>query len=81
MKAILTPIIVLLFGAVALAQSPQKDHKIKPVEKGIVVATTNLVTPTFNDHSNKLAVVFKYRNSLIKNSLTFTTIQQRYRWV
>ena len=81
MKAILTPILVLLFGAVALAQSPQKDQKRMPATKGIVVAASNKVTPSFKDHAEKLAVVFKYRNSLIKNSLTFTTVKQRYRWV
>ncbi|MEK6154868.1 hypothetical protein WIW50_16480 [Flavobacteriaceae bacterium 3-367] len=77
MKAILTLILVLFFGAIALAQNTTTDGKVATVEMGIVLDAGTVATITFNEveeaDETTIARVYKFKNSRIKKALAFTT--------
>lgn len=81
MKAILTLILVLFFGAIALAQNTTTDGKVATVEMGIVLDAGTVATFTFNEveeaNETTIARVYKFKNSRIKKALAFTTKRNR----
>ena len=80
MKTILTLALVLFFGVTAMGQSSTENRKVAVVKHGVILL--QLPTATAKSPSNHdLSMVFRFRNSLIKKSLTFRTERQRYRYV
>ncbi|WP_299532898.1 hypothetical protein [Ulvibacterium sp.] len=77
MKSILTLLIVLLFGAMALAQNTQTDVKVESIEMGVVL-DGSLAVPvaTFQGTQpgqDQVARLYKFRNSRVKKALSFRT--------
>ena len=77
MKAIITLILVLLFGAVALAHNSPADVKVEVFQMGIVLDGSS-ADPVPTDQitaakENPVARLYKFKNSRIKNVLAFTT--------
>ncbi len=77
MKAIITLILVLIFGAVALAQNTPADVKVEVLQMGIVLDSStdvviayNKITPT---KENAVARLYKFKNARVKKALAFTT--------
>lgn len=77
MKAIITLILVLLFGAAALAQNTTTDVKVEVSQMGIVLDSsidapvfTNEIAPT---KENTVARLYKFKNSRVKKALSFNT--------
>ena len=77
MKAIITLILVLLFGAVALAHNSPADVKVEVFQMGIVLDGSTADTVPYNQitpaKENPVARLYKFKNSRIKNVLAFTT--------
>lgn len=77
MKSILTLLIVLLFGAMALAQNTQTDVKVETIKMGLVldggltvpVATIQATQPV----QDQVARLYKFRNARVKKALSFST--------
>lgn len=77
MKAILTLILVLLFGATALAQNTATDVKVEVSQMGIVL-DGSIDAPVFNNEittakENTVARLYKFKNSRVKKALSFST--------
>ncbi len=81
MKAVLTIILIFFFGSLAMAQNQDQLQKVNTISKGVVLYNTHIKSNQVQTESEGIAVVFKFRNSLIKHSLTFTTVKQRSRLV
>ncbi|MBT8300943.1 MAG: hypothetical protein KJO63_06405 [Maribacter sp.] len=64
MKTILTLIFVLTIGAAAQAQDAKVDVKVETIEMSIVTTTTN---------ENTVARLYKFKNSMVKKALSFTS--------
>ncbi len=81
MKAVLTLFFVLIIGAVALAQDTQADVKVDTIKMDIVLATsidpTNNVAKVEITTENKVARLYKFKNSRIKKALAFKTKRNR----
>lgn len=81
MKAILTIIFVILFGAIAMAQNVPADQKvtINTPATEVYKTLTPLDVAKIADSSEatETVMVLKFRNSLIKDSLAFLTDRQR----
>jgi len=77
MKAILTLLLILFFGAMALAQNVDADVKVEIIEMGVVLDTSTDATITFieieTSNENNVARLYKFKNSRIKKALAFTT--------
>jgi len=78
MKAILTLVFVLSFGAVALAQNTETNDTVEPIEMGIVLdsginLTDNLREVKVTSPEKSVARLYKFKNSRIKKALAFTT--------
>lgn len=77
MKAIITIILVLLFGAVALAHNTPADVKVKSIKMDLVLV--NGITDTINykqiapTKENDVARLYRFKNSRVKKALAFTT--------
>ncbi|MGO4921318.1 hypothetical protein [Maribacter spongiicola] len=77
MKALITILIVIFAGALAIAQTPQTDDKVNPTEVGIVLVDS------LNDISNKktitittetsIARLYRYKNARVNKELAFVT--------
>lgn len=77
MKALITILIVIFAGALAIAQTPQKDDKVNATEVGIVLVDS------LNDISNKktitittetsIARLYRYKNARVNKELAFVT--------
>lgn len=77
MKAILTLLFILLFGAYALAQNAKKDDTVEYLEMGVVLASG---LPASNTHleiktakEKNVARLYKFKNSRVKKALSFST--------
>jgi len=77
MKAIITLILVLLFGATALAHNTATDVKVEVSQMGIVLDSsidapviTNEITAA---KENTVARLYKFKNSRVKKALSFST--------
>lgn len=77
MKALITILIVIFAGALAIAQTPQTDDKVNATEVGIVLVDS------LNDISNKktitittetsIARLYRYKNARVNKELAFVT--------
>lgn len=77
MKALITLILVLLFGAVALAHNTPADVKVELFKMDIVLDSGidapvlyNKITPA---KENNVARLYKFKNSRVKKALSFST--------
>ncbi len=75
MKTIATLLFVLLIGFSAQAQKPQAVSKVDTIEMGIVVAASTF--KTVQKDQNRVARLYKFKNSAIKKALSFTTKRNR----
>ncbi|MDH3698860.1 MAG: hypothetical protein OER83_03405 [Flavobacteriaceae bacterium] len=78
MKAILTLILVLAFGAAAMAHSNiTSDEKVKTNALDIVLDSSLdrsfIVKEVVNAGEKKIARVYRSKNSRVKKALSFTT--------
>ncbi|WP_422081114.1 hypothetical protein [Ulvibacterium sp.] len=77
MKSILTLLIVLLFGAMALAQNTQTDVKVESIEMGVVLdGSLTFPVATFQGSQpvqDQVAHLYKFRNARVKKALSFRT--------
>lgn len=81
MKAVLTIILTLFFGALALAQNESTDAKVETSKMDIVldagaIDTGNIEQVKTTDKVD-LARVYKFKNSRVKNALAFNTKNNR----
>jgi hypothetical protein len=82
MKAIITLILVLFFGATAIAQSNDtNDVKVETIEMGIVLDLGSDVSIDFEtvetEEENQVARVYRNKNSRVKKAISFTTKNDR----
>lgn len=77
MKAIFTLIIVLLFGAMAMAQNTESNVKVETIEMGVVldgsISDTVFDFETSGSEQREVARLYKFKNSRVKKALSFTT--------
>ncbi len=77
MKAILTLLIVLLFGAMALAQNTENNVEVESFKMDIVLdGGISAIVPSIEiskSEQNQVTRLYKFKNSRIKKALTFTT--------
>ncbi len=77
MKSILTLLIVLLFGAMALAQNTQTDVKVESIKMGVVLdGSLTISIATFQSSQpvqDQVARLYKFRNARVKKALSFRT--------
>lgn len=77
MKSILTLLIVLLFGAMAMAQNTQTDVKVESIEMGVVLdgsLTVSIATlQSSQPIQDQVARLYKFRNARVKKALSFST--------
>ena len=81
MKAVLTLILTLFFGALALAQNESTDAKVETTKMDIVLDagafdTGNIEQVKTTDKVD-LARVYKFKNSRVKKALAFSTKNNR----
>ncbi len=84
MKAIITLILVVFFGATAIAQSnDNNDVKVETIEMGIVLDLGSDVSIDFEtvetQEENQVARVYRNKNSRVKKAISFTTKKDRPR--
>ena len=77
MKAIITLILVLLFGTAAMAQNTATDVKVEVSQMGIVL-DSSIDVPVLNNEitaakENTVARLYKFKNSRVKKALSFST--------
>lgn len=82
MKAIVTFILVLFFGAAAIAQSNDtNDVKVETIEMGIVLDLGSDVSIDFEtvetEEENQVARLYRNKNSRVKKAISFTTKNDR----
>jgi hypothetical protein len=82
MKAILTLILVLAFGAAAMAHSNiTSDEKVETYALDIVLDSSLdrsfIVKEVVNAGEKKIARVYRSKNSRVKKALSFTTKKSR----
>lgn len=77
MKALVTLLIILFAGAVALAQNPQQNDKVDTIEMGIVMVssisdTKDTKTVAITTETS-IARLYRYKNSRVNRELAFAT--------
>lgn len=76
MKAVLTLIFILTFGALALANS-ESDVKIDGIEMGIVLAdgfdSTDIAPQIESGTEIRVARLYKFQNARVTKALLFAT--------
>lgn len=81
MKAVFTLFFVLILGAVALAQNTQANVEVDTIEMDIILVTsinhTNIAEKVEITTENKVARLYKFKNSRIKKALAFRTKSDR----
>ena len=82
MKAIITLVLVILFGATAMANTNDThDIKVETIEMGIVLDTGAAASIDFEEveisEANEVARVYKRKNSRVKKAISFTTKRDR----
>ncbi|WP_273566353.1 hypothetical protein [Maribacter halichondriae] len=81
MKAILTLLFVLIFGAIALAQNLESHDKIQSLKMGVVLVDS--IDRTISEKEmaaqteGSIARVYRFRNSRVKKALDFKTKKQK----
>ncbi|SDM58511.1 hypothetical protein [Kriegella aquimaris] len=77
MKAFLTLLIVLLFGATALAQNIENNVDVETFKMDLVLdSSTTTIVPGIEitkSEQDQVARLYKFKNSRVKKALTFTT--------
>ena len=77
MKAIITLIFILFFGAMALAQNTQNYDTVEPLKMGAVLDSGIGTSSNFKEvkaiTKKSVARLYKFKNSRIKKALAFTT--------
>lgn len=77
MKAISTLIIVLLFGAMALAQNTENNVDVETFKMDFVldsgISTIEPRVKIAKSEQNQVARIYKFKKSRVKKALTFTT--------
>lgn len=74
MKAVLTLIFVLFFGATAIAQNVKTDAKVSTIEMGIVLSTEIKIDNKVETvKENTVVRVYKFKNTRVKKALVFET--------
>jgi len=77
MKAILTLLFVLIFGAIALAQNVENHDKIQSLKMGVVLVDS--IDRTISEKEmaaqteNSITRLYRYKNSRVKKELAFAT--------
>ncbi|MEX0287846.1 MAG: hypothetical protein AB3N14_01945 [Flavobacteriaceae bacterium] len=77
MKALFTLILVLIFGATALAHNTPADVKVEVSQMGIVL-DSSIDAPVFTDEitpakENAVTRLYRFKNSRVKKALSFST--------
>ncbi|WP_282049679.1 hypothetical protein [Maribacter aquivivus] len=77
MKALVTLLIIIFAGALALAQTPQTDDKVNATEVGIDMVDSrddisNEKTITITDETS-IARLYRYKNARVNKELAFAT--------
>lgn len=77
MKAFLTLVLILLFGAVALAQKTTDYGKVETFQMDIVLDASLPVSYNSGQieatKEDAVARLYKFKNTRVKKALTFTT--------
>lgn len=73
MKAIVTLIFIIFIGTAAQANDTRKDVKIETITMGIVTGTNASTAKK----DNSVARLYRFKNSLVKKELSFTTKNNR----
>lgn len=77
MKAVLTLLLILFFGAIALAQNTESHDNIQTIKMGVVLDTSPDVLIDFKEskkvNDNEVARLYKFKDSRIKTALSFAT--------
>lgn len=83
MKAVLTLIPVVIFGATALANT-ETDVKIDGIEMGVVSVDSPTAIGTTSQievgTENGVARLYKFHNSRVKKALSFATKRSKAKW-
>ncbi len=69
MKTILTLIFIIFIGTAAQAKDAKTEVKVETIEMGIVTETN----ASTSKKDNTVARLYRYKNSLAKKELSFTT--------
>ncbi len=81
MKSYLTLIALLIFGASALAQNKESHDEIQPIEMGIVLDAGVVDSVSYQKmettKENKIAQLYRHKNSRVKKALAFSTKNNR----
>ena len=84
MKSLTTLILVLTFGAIALANT-EPDVQIDVIEMGVFLDSSNEYSSDSTQiHINTkedIARLYKFKNSRVKKALSFVTKQTSSKWV
>ncbi|MEQ8217662.1 MAG: hypothetical protein RH981_05475 [Arenibacter sp.] len=70
MKTLLTLIFVLFIGVAVQANTVEQEVKVETVTMSIVTSTKNEVS---DKNENKVARLYKFKNSRVKKELSFST--------
>lgn len=86
MKATLTLIFLIIFGAIALAHNnTSHENKTAPRKMGILLDTGTVRTFTIEevaiDKTKKVARLYRYKNSRVIKALNFTTKRNKAKLV
>ncbi|MFH6601919.1 hypothetical protein ACEZ3G_00410 [Maribacter algicola] len=77
MKAVLTLVFVLIFGAIALAQNIENHDKVQSIEMGVVLVTGNDHIVSKKEMAaqkeNSVARLYRRKNSKVRKELDFAT--------
>ena len=81
MKSLLTLVVVLFFGTVAIAQNSNSNDEVDILKMDIVLVTgdaSNFVfQKTENTAEKSVARLYRHKNSRVKKALNFSTKKSR----
>jgi len=81
MKSVLTLILVLFFGAVAIAQNSESNDKVDTIKMDVVLVTSTPAAIVFEkiavSNEQSVARLYRYPNSRVKKALSFKTRKDR----
>lgn len=77
MKALITLILILTFGASALAQKTESHDKVRTIEMGIVldsgINSLDLKKEIKTGKETSIARLYKFKNARVTKALAFST--------
>ena len=81
MKSLLTLVVVLFFGTVAIAQNSNSNDKVDILKMDIVLVNGDAHDFSFEKTSlsteKSVARLYRYKNSRVKKALNFSTKKSR----